>query len=83
MSTFQVTKSLSGLLLISQRSVDGEIGKITNYFSCLARFIMDLQDHEDAHSLKYTEMTGQLFRFYHREVLRTVQRPPSSFQDSN
>ena len=42
MSTFQVAKSLSGLLLTSQRSVDGDKRKIANYLSRLARFIMDL-----------------------------------------
>lgn len=28
-------------------------------------------------------MTGQLFRFYHREVLRAVQRASSSLGDSD
>ena len=83
MSMFQVTRSLASLLLTSQRSVDGNIGKMANFLACLSRFIMGLQDHEDAHSLKYTEMTGQFFRFYHKEVLRAVQRSSSSLNDSD
>jgi hypothetical protein len=72
-STLQITKSLSGLMLKSQREVDGDIQKQEKYLQMLSSFVQDLQVHEDAQSLKYVEMINQLFRFFHRETIKTIQ----------
>lgn len=72
MTQQQIIKSLSDLLLKSERSVDGQIGKSSKYLARIGAFIQAIQNHEDSSSMRYTDTTGNLFRFFHREVIKTV-----------
>ena len=59
-------------MLKSEKSVDGHIAKSAKYLARLGGYIQGLQSHPDSTSMRYTDMTGLLFRFFHREVLKTV-----------
>ena len=73
MTQQQILKSLTGLLLTSERSVDGHIARSAKYLARLGGYIQSLQGHPDSKSMRYTDLTGVLFRFLHREVLKTVE----------
>lgn len=75
-STYQVVRSLSTLLLKAQVTVDCNFAKIADYLAQLGRYIQGLQAHQDGHSLRYTEAIGQLFRFFSREAVKAVRREP-------
>ena len=76
MTQQQVLKSLTDLLLKSEKSVEGHIARSAKYLGRLGGYIQGLQDHQDSKSMRYTDLTGLLFRFFHREALKTVD-----FQD--
>ena len=73
MSLFQTTKSLYGLLLKIQWDLEANISRSVVYLSTQSKLILSLRQKDESQSMKYAEMTGRLLRFYHANVIKTLE----------
>lgn len=81
LSLFQSTKSLYGLLLKIQWDLEANINRSVVYLSTQSKLILGLQQSREIRSMKYTEMTGRLLRFYHANVIKTLTTAEMSSEE--